>query len=64
MKKYTARQKAAEARREVTMREQVYGQRAMTNARLRQLAIMREIAEDYEELARAEAPPDLFEAPQ
>lgn len=62
---YTNRQKAAEAKREVAMRERVYGQYAMTADKERRLAIMREIQADYEALAEADeirdTPPDLFE---
>jgi len=56
---YTAEEKAKEARREVTYRQFVYSRRLaagkMTEADAkRKIAIMEEIAADYEKLAEGE----------
>jgi transposase len=51
---FTNRQKAQEARREVAMREQVYGRRVMTAKDRHRIALMQEIAEDYERQAERE----------
>lgn len=58
MKKFTDARKAAEARREVKMRRRVYARRVGTGAMSAseadyQIAVMEEIADDYEERATA-----------
>jgi hypothetical protein len=56
---YTAREKATEAKREVAQREWVY-QKMVDGGRLKldqanyRIAVMKEIAADYAELAEAE----------
>lgn len=52
MPKFTNREKAREAAREVAMREQVYGKSGpIVGSRLKQVEIMREIQADYTALA-------------
>lgn len=66
--KFTAAEKAAEVRREIAMRKRVYpgwiaARKLDVKAAERQIAIMEQIAHDYEQAARAEAP-GLFDATQ
>jgi hypothetical protein len=59
MSQYTATEKAKEARREVLMRERVYLNRVekklmSRDEAARKIAIMEDIAQDYEEQAKKE----------
>lgn len=63
--KFSLREKAAEARRECNMRRKVYTRNGTQKMRYddeRRLAMMEEIAEDYELKIARDAPADLFSA--
>ena len=51
---FTNTEKATEARREAKMRKMVYERRGFTELDLRRIAMMEEIAADYEQLAEKE----------